>query len=204
MSKKLLKHLDVGAYDLVADLVKAYKVEHTPYAQKALKRLLPYKLRAEAKAGRPKKVKSNQQRESLAMRKADEAFSDYIRTRDTSPAGETRIGNCVTCGKVKEFGGPRGLQCGHWIRRGVMAARYLTINAHAQCQYCNHPSYGAGEEEKHAARVYELHGKEAVDQLLALKEAAEKGNDIRYTEKDFKEIQKRFENETQKLLRVGR
>lgn len=201
MPKKWLKSKDVGAYDLVADLVKANRVDHTPYAIQALKRLLPYKIRAEAKAAKPVMPKTTQKKESIAMRNADAAFSEYIRTRDTTPAGETRVGNCVTCGKPKEYS---GLQCGHWIRRGCMAARYLTTNAHAQCAYCNDPRFGHGEEAKHEKRVAELHGSQTVDYLKSLEAKAKDGNDVRYTEKDFKAIEKKFEQMTQTLLRAGR
>ena len=57
-----------------------------------------------------------------AIKKADDAFSLYIRGRDKK---------CVTCGSEEN------LQCGHLFTRGYYPTRWSENNAFCQCAGCN-------------------------------------------------------------------
>lgn len=73
---------------------------------------------------------------------ADEAFSKYIRLRDSEkqPDG-TWIGYCIDCGKKKVvFADGRwvkGSDNGHYVSRGVMSLRYNEKNCSLQDSHCN-------------------------------------------------------------------
>jgi len=79
--------------------------------------------------------KKKTRRKSLYKKDAWNAFSIYIRTRDTEerwPDG--RVGKCCTCGKEYEF---KKLQAGHFIpgRSGSVLLDERIV--HAQCYHCN-------------------------------------------------------------------
>ena len=61
-----------------------------------------------------------------AVRAADKAFSDYIRTRDGW--------RCVVCGRTRETA---SIQCGHLFSRTSYSTRWSETNAVAQCAACN-------------------------------------------------------------------
>ena len=67
------------------------------------------------------------------MRKADDAFSLFIRTRD-SQAYEGRAFRCISCGRVLSID-----QCdnGHYVNRSHMSLRFSELNCNAQCRHCN-------------------------------------------------------------------
>ncbi len=65
------------------------------------------------------------------VRKADEAFSRYIRLRDTMPNGFFR---CISCCQIKPYA---QADCGHFHSRRHMATRFDEDNAHAECRSCN-------------------------------------------------------------------
>ncbi len=67
------------------------------------------------------------------MRKADDAFSLYIRTRD-SQAYEGRAFKCISCGRVLPID---QADAGHFINRAHMSLRFSESNVHAQCRYDN-------------------------------------------------------------------
>lgn len=50
---------------------------------------------------------------------------------------------CATCGKT--FTIPE-LQCGHFIKRGDLALKYVSINLMPQCRRCNHFLDGAQDK----------------------------------------------------------
>ena len=70
---------------------------------------------------------------STELRKADEAFSLFIRTRD-SQAYQGRAFRCISCGKIKPI--EQG-DCGHFCNRGHMATRFSELNSNCQCRLCN-------------------------------------------------------------------
>ena len=67
------------------------------------------------------------------MRKADEAFSLFIRTRD-SQAYEGRAFRCISCGRPLPI---EQADCGHFINRQHMSLRFSELNCNAQCRHCN-------------------------------------------------------------------
>lgn len=73
-----------------------------------------------------KKKKTPAQRRRSAIRKADTAFSLFIRERDYY--------KCCTCPKDK---GSAPIQCGHLFTRGFYSTRWEEDNAKAQCAGCN-------------------------------------------------------------------
>lgn len=67
------------------------------------------------------------------MRKADQAFSLYIRTRDAQPY-EGRAFRCISCGRVLPI---EQADCGHYVNRQHMSLRFSELNCNAQCSHCN-------------------------------------------------------------------
>lgn len=68
-----------------------------------------------------------------AMRKADEAFSLFIRTRD-SQSYEGRAFRCISCGRTLSI---EQADCGHYVNRSHMSLRFSELNCNAQCRHCN-------------------------------------------------------------------
>ena len=70
---------------------------------------------------------------STELRKADEAFSLYIRTRDAQ-AFQGRAFRCISCGQIKPI--EQG-DCGHFCNRQYMSTRFSELNCSCQCRSCN-------------------------------------------------------------------
>ena len=96
------------------------------------------------------------------MAKADEAFSRYIRLRDTLPDGTFR---CISCGRTLPA---EQADCGHYHSRRHMSVRYDEDNAHAECRSCNR--FGADHLIGYAERLEAKIGRERMD-ALALRAA---------------------------------
>jgi hypothetical protein len=86
----------------------------------------------------PKKIK----RVSVSQlkKKADAAFSIYIRYRTAWLDNDEWVVECVTCGQVKPV---REMQNGHFVSRRVTLLRYDKRNCNPQCPRCN--VYNQGE-----------------------------------------------------------
>ncbi len=67
------------------------------------------------------------------MRKADDAFSLFIRTRD-SQSYEGRAFRCISCGRVLPI---EQADCGHYVNRSHMSLRFSELNCNSQCRHCN-------------------------------------------------------------------
>lgn len=67
------------------------------------------------------------------MRRADTAFSLYIRTRDSQEFFGERF-RCISCGRILPI---EQADAGHYVNRSHMALRYSEDNVHAQCRRCN-------------------------------------------------------------------
>ena len=70
---------------------------------------------------------------STELRKADEAFSLYIRTRDAQ-AFQGRAFRCISCGQIKPI---EQADNSHYLNRANMATRFSEINCWAGCRWCN-------------------------------------------------------------------
>lgn len=68
---------------------------------------------------------------SELIKKCDESFSKYIRQKYAGPSGRVA---CYTCGNTFHW---KQIDCGHFIRRDCMCARYHDDNARPQCIECN-------------------------------------------------------------------
>jgi len=94
-----------------------------------------------------------------AQRKADAAFSLYIRERDHW--------TCICCGWTADKDDSKQRQqmhCGHLVRRGKQAVRYDEDNAHAQCFRCN--KNHQHNHEVMTLRVIQKIGKKRHENLL--------------------------------------
>lgn len=81
------------------------------------------------------------------------AFSDYVRERDNW--------TCFTCGKQAKGA---AMHAGHFVSRVRSATMFDEKNVHAQCYACNIHKSGNGAE--YAAKIIELYGKDAFDDIL--------------------------------------
>ena len=84
------------------------------------------KSKSEAK---PKKQPSR----SWLVEKADNAFSLFIRTRDSQDY-QGKAFKCISCQRPLPI---EQADCGHFINRQHMSLRYSELNCHAQCRHCN-------------------------------------------------------------------
>ena len=95
------------------------------------------------------KLKQNQKPKLVPiptlMKKADTAWSRYIRLRDTVYKGGKFIGECVTCNRKLEVCRWDGKQwkwnpasnVGHYVTRGHKGLRFDERNCNLQCAYDN-------------------------------------------------------------------
>lgn len=157
-------HIAIRAYDLAVRAIHAVREDGTPEARHILKYLLGPKERAERKAVRgpanPDKEEWNK-----AYKKAMDALSTYIRTRDTVPYGETRYGNCCTCKQRKTFA---ELGDGHWQSTKYWGTKFHLFNNHAQCWGCNSKMMGNGRMSEHEEYIRLVHGPEWPAKLIFL------------------------------------
>lgn len=72
-----------------------------------------------------------------AKKKANTAFSIYIRTRDQRVSGEAGMVRCVSCRKLYPAFGVGCAQAGHFIPGRHSNVLYDERNCHAQCYMCN-------------------------------------------------------------------
>lgn len=79
------------------------------------------------------KTKKRQPSRSTLMRNADEAFSVFIRTRD-SQFYEGRAFRCISCNRVLPIDQADN---GHYVNRQHMSLRFSELNCNAQCRHCN-------------------------------------------------------------------
>ena len=107
----------------------------------------------------PRKVK--QPSKSTVKKRAWEAFSRFIRTRDCLLAtGTIERGRCFTCGEEFSF---KNLQAGHFIPGRHNANLFSEKGTHAQCRACNIWNHGRPLEYRKA--IIKLYG-EGYDEVL--------------------------------------
>lgn len=133
---------------------------------------------------RPSKTKS------LAKKKADRYFSEYIRKRDTAHNG---YGKCITCGQFKPY---EKLDCGHFISRRFEATRYDEKNANVQCQKCNR--FENGNQYRHGKAIDVKFGKGTADELLQKSKMRCKRN-----QSDYEWIAREYRQKLKKLNSIN-
>ena len=110
-------------------------------------------------------------------RKLDKVFSVWIRGRDAPHQG---IGPCYTCGRMAI------LECSHFIPRQHRATRWLEINVHGACSFCNRWQHGNLAE--YYVRLVRDYGQTAVDDLMALKRTT-----VKHSRADLEALIERYQ-----------
>lgn len=122
------------------------------------------------------------------MRKADNAFSRFIRTRD-SQSYEGRAFRCISCGMVKPI---EQADCGHYINRAHMSLRFSELNCHAQCRHCNR--FREGNIQDYRKNLIQKIGEQKVDLLEAMKNTTNKIHTF-----EIELLAKHYQEETRKF-----
>lgn len=102
------------------------------------------------------------------MRKADQAFSLYIRTRDAQPY-EGRAFRCISCGRVLPI---EQADCGHYVNRQHMSLRFSELNCNAQCSHCNR--FDEGNMQGYRRGLIDKIGLQKVELLESMKHQVNK------------------------------
>lgn len=103
-------------------------------------------------------LKKKKIRSIKLIRKAlDDAFSRFIRLRDSSGGG---YGKCVTCGRINHI---KEMDCGHFISRAKDDTRWAEQNCHLQCKVCN--GFHGGKGWEMGSYIEIKYGKGTVDKL---------------------------------------
>jgi hypothetical protein len=122
------------------------------------------------------------------MRKADDAFSLYIRTRD-SQEYEGRAFRCISCGRVLSID---QADCGHYVNRGHMSLRFSESNCHNQCRYCNR--FKEGNIQDYRKGLIQKIGLQKVELLEAQKNITNKISNF-----ELEILAKHYKAETKKF-----
>lgn len=77
-------------------------------------------------------------------------FSRYIRMKNADHRGYVK---CFTCSKIMHWS---EMQCGHYVSRRNMCAKYLEINNNPQCHECNVIKYG--NLDRYRRNIDKVHG----------------------------------------------
>lgn len=112
----------------------------------------------------------------MLRKKADAAFSRYIRIRDSECRSRQWIGECITCNRqmiVLDADGQwnKAAQHGHFIGRGNHWLRYSEENGNLQCAHCNAwrdkesmlEAYRKAVDDKYGTGTFKRLKKEAKD-----------------------------------------
>ena len=126
---------------------------------------------------------------STLMRKADDAFSLYIRTRD-SQAYEGRAFKCISCGRVLPI---EQADNGHYLNRAHLSLRFSELNCNAQCRFDNR--FREGEISGYRQGLIRKIGEPKVLLLEAQKNITNKISnfELAILAKHYKEETKKFE-----------
>ena len=100
------------------------------------------------------------------VHKLDRLLSEYVR-RSAADAGGTV--ECVTCNKLFFW---KDVDCGHYIKRQHMAARFLEKNLATQCRKCNR--FAGGVMDAFALYLVKRYGFQILDELAELKHQTRK------------------------------
>ena len=97
-------------------------------------------------------------------KKADAAFSQYVRYRDGwyNPTLQIWECSCITCEVVKPL---KESQAGHFVSRGKNILRYDELNVNAQCVGCN--MFKAGEQYLYSKALDLKYGDGTAESLMS-------------------------------------
>lgn len=150
----------------------------------ALRRKKP--LRSSKTDTKPKKRTVSR---STLMKKADDAFSLFIRTRDSQPY-EGRAFRCISCQRVLPI---EQADCGHYVNRQHMSLRFSESNCNIQCRKCNR--FMEGNIQDYRKGLIRKIGEQKVVLLEAQKNVTNKISnfELEILAKHYKEETKKFE-----------
>ena len=122
------------------------------------------------------------------MRRADRAFSLYIRTRDSQKFGGRQF-QCISCGRILPI---EQCDAGHYVNRQHQSLRYNEFNVNGQCRHCNR--FDEGNMQGYRQGLVEKHGELAVKQLEGSKRISVKRTtgDFLLIERVYKDLTKAF------------
>ena len=123
------------------------------------------------------------------MRKADEAFSKFIRTRDSQPY-EGRAFRCISCNRVLPI---EQSDCGHYVNRSHMSVRFNEKNCNAQCRHCNR--FMEGNIQDYRKGLIAKIGLQQVELIESMKHVTNKITtfELEILAKHYKEETKKFD-----------
>lgn len=113
------------------------------------------------------------------IREADKWWSRYIRLRDSSKLNGEWVAECIdSCGRkmvVMDAEGKwkQGVDCGHFITRGVHSLRFNEFNTNAQNSYCNAWRDKEDMLEGYRKGLADKYGQDTVDELKRLSKLPE-------------------------------
>lgn len=100
-------------------------------------------MKAKLPLAKPKKRGLENKTAQQLIPEADKWFSRYVRLRDSEYNGSEWVTECIDqCDRKMvvidaEGKWKQGVDCGHYITRGVHSLRYREENTNAQSSYCN-------------------------------------------------------------------
>lgn len=127
-----------------------------------------------------------------AKKRANIAFSIYIRTRDMQNCPMEGKVYCFTCDKPYPAFGVGCAQAGHFIPGRHSSVLYDERNAHGQCYNCNINL--KGNWVKYEAKILKVYGQAVIDELKEL----DKFNP-HYKVEDYLRIEEEFKNKLKYL-----
>jgi hypothetical protein len=122
------------------------------------------------------------------MRKADDAFSLFIRTRD-SQEFEGKFFRCISCGRVLPID---QADAGHLINRAHMSLRFSELNVNAQCRFDNR--FREGDYSGYRKGLIQKIGLQKVELLEAQKNITNKISNF-----ELEILAKHYKAETKKF-----
>lgn len=122
------------------------------------------------------------------MRRADRAFSLYIRTRDAQAYCGTQF-QCISCGRILPI---EQCDAGHYVNRQHQSLRYNELNVNGQCRHCNR--FDEGNMQGYRQGLVEKHGELTVKQLEGSKHRPTRRTvgDFLLIERVYKDLTKAF------------
>lgn len=108
-------------------------------------------------------------------KKAWKVFSEFVRRKDADEGGTNY---CFTCGAPKFW---KELHAGHFIGGRTNAVLFNEEIVKPQCLMCN--VFLGGNYGRYTLKMIDLHGRERVEEFMALKHQTKK-----YTRADIEEL----------------
>lgn len=126
---------------------------------------------------------------SKAMTNADTWFSRYIRLKHSISTNRGFVCRCITCGSLHVI---KDIDCGHYVNRQHMEARYEEDNARPQCKKCNR--FQSGRHSEFGINLSKQIGIKRIDELRQMSLFSfHAGGEVFFKEK-AEEFKKKFKD----------